>query len=204
MAHANAFREALEVYAQRPKDTSPLTATKEGDKQGESLVLSDSFIDKIVELTTRSTDVNYRQSLADDYRKAAMATISVKSAVEYDKQILELLRNARGGGSAADAESFKSSIAAIRAEVRRLITKTNEIYQIESTNLRPSSQLFSMTAPPATRIERSRSLATLALAGIAVLLIAFVLIILGILLQRSMREDREDEEAQHREAPTAA
>lgn len=191
-AHADGYRAALAVYAQRPENETATPASTEKPRSDTVMPqLNDSFLDRLVDLTARSSDVTYRQNLADEYRKATEATIPYAAAVAYDKQILDQLKNATGGGTPADAAQFQASIGEIRAEVRRLIGKTNEIYTIESANLRPASQLFTLSAPPATRVERSRSLTTLALFGIAVILIALVVAVIVILAQDSMRQDED-------------
>ena len=197
-ANANAYRDALALYAQRTNDTGVSSAASstasKGNPETVSPLINESFIDRLVELTSRSSDIEYRRNLANEYRKAAQAAIPYATAIAYDKQVLDQLQLGGGAVSPQDSAYYQSTTAAIRDEVRHLIGRINDIYQIESGNLRPSSQLFSMTAPPVTRNERSRSLTSIGLVGIVVMLSALVVVILFVLIRASMR-DEEDADA---------
>ena len=93
----------------------------------------------------------------------------------------------------SDEKTVRSEIDVSAAEVRQLIVKTNEIYQLLSRNLNASTQLFSLVGPPATRIERARTLARLALYGVALLLLAFPVIVILCLLHNRVREEEAAE-----------
>jgi hypothetical protein len=93
----------------------------------------------------------------------------------------------------ADERTVRAEIDGATAEVRRLIGKVNEISQLLSRNLNPSTQLFSTVGPPATHIERARSLSRLALYGVLVLLVALPVIVLLCLLHNRVREEEEAE-----------
>jgi len=197
---ADSIREAMAVYEQpatAPETTATATASKptgEQAKPGEAVTLSDTFLDRLMSLTGRSADAQYRQNLVDDYRKAVADTIPLKQAVAYDTQVLDELRKPSGGASTLNAAAVRAEVDQTRTEVGLLINKMNELFQIVSRNMTPSTQLFTVTGPPSTRTLRSVSLQRLALYGVLVLLIALPIIIVVCLLHNRVREEEAAEE----------
>ena len=156
--------------------------------------LSDSFLDRLLTLTSQSADMQYRQKLVDEYRIAAKETIPFEQAVAYDQQILQEVRGSSAGGAAVSAAAVQAQIVGTQQQVRALIGNVNQIYQVVSRNLNPSTQLFTTAATPTTRTERTRSLARLGLYYILVLLIALPAIIFACLLHNRVREEEATEE----------
>jgi hypothetical protein len=210
---ADQIRQAFAVYAldqralmtttQTPQRTPTSSAATPPAKEAmpgggtESVMpqLSDSFLDRLVSLTGRSQDVVYRQSVADDFRSASARIIPAQQAVDYDQEILQQIKSAPAGGPRRDPAVIGAEIEAVRAEARSLIAKVNEIYKSMSRNLNPSTELYSVTAPPLTRIERSASLTQLALYGVLFVLAALVIVsILCLIHDRFGREDEAEVE----------
>ena len=198
---AETARQALAVYAGDQRGlsvaSSEPTPTKSSARAtgGETVTpqLSDSFLDRLVALTSQSADTLYRQKLVDEYRGSVKDTIPLEQAVAYDQQILQEVRGS-GGGAPVNAATVQAQIAAAQQQVRQLISNVNQIYQAVSRNLNPSTQLFTVTAPPVTRTERARSLARLMLYFILILLIALPVIIVACLLHNRVREEEAAEE----------
>jgi len=67
----------------------------------------------------------------------------------------------------------------------------NELFQIVSRNMTPSTQLFTITGPPTTRVVRSITAARLSVVGLLAILIALPLIIVVALLHNRIREEEE-------------
>lgn len=197
-ARVNAAREALAMYSNeqrtvndtmttfnaRPRGTSPAG-------EGETVMpqLTDTFLERLIGLSKQAVDSEYRQKLVDDYRSALAATIPLQEAVNYQKQVLAEIRSGAAIGPRLDKSAVHDEIKGSTAEVRRLIGKTNEIYQLVSRTLSPSTQLFSVVGPPTTRIERTRTLSRLALYGVVILLIALPLVVLSCFLHNRVREE---------------
>jgi len=115
--------------------------------------------------------------------------IPIAQAVSYQKQVLDQMKSGVVAGPRSDEQTVRAEIDVSTAEVRRLIVKINEIYQLLSRNLNASTQLFSLVGPPTTRIERARTLARLALYGVVLLLVALPIIVVLCLLHNRMREE---------------
>ena len=201
-SEADAARDALALYnseqvantttAAAAGTTLPTPAQRTRPAgEGETVMpqLSDTFLDRLVSLTRQASDSVYRQKLVDDYRKAVGAMIPIAQAVSYQKQVLDQMKSGTVTGPRSDEKSVRAEIDVSAAEVRRLIVKVNEIYQLLSRNLNASTQLFTLAGPPTTRIERARTFARLALYGVVLLLVAFPVIVILCLLHNRVREE---------------
>lgn len=161
--------------------------------------LSDSFLDRLITLTGRASDIKYRQKLIEDYRKAAANTIPHQQAVAYDKQVIQETITATPAPR-SDATQVQKEIDSIRAEVGRMIAKTNQLFQIINQNMTPSAQLFTVADPPVTRVLRSISPSRLALYGVLIGLLALPLIVAACLLHNRVQEEHAAEEMADHEA----
>lgn len=205
---AQSAREAIAIYeepmtadraepASGQKSAPPQRAA--GNPSGSEAVmpqLSDTFLDRMLSLSGRSADVQYRQKLVEDYRRAVEMTIPIQQSIAYDNQVLDHVRNGgRTGASHADASGVRKQIEEARAELSRLLMQVNELFQITSTNMTPSTQLFTMTGAPTVRTVRAIPLQRLALYGILLLAISLPVIAVLCLLHNRIREEQRMEAA---------
>ena len=130
----------------------------------------------------------------DEYRIAARETIPFEQAVAYDQQLLREVRSGAGGGAPVNAAMVQAQIASAQQQVRQLIGNVNQIYQIVSRNLNPSTQLFTTVGTLTTRTERSRSLGRLGLYYLLILLLALPAIVVISLLHNRVHEEEAAEE----------
>ena len=208
---ARVLRDALILYTQKPNrgaDTAPRT-----DRAGEETApaqtvmpqLGESFLDRLVDLTDEGADRGYRQKLIDDIRKASLETVPLRSSVEYDRQLIETIQKPLPAGGDAEATEaiVRSQFDRIYADVSKTIADINEIYLVLSRNLNPSTELFTLTAPPTRRTERTISLKRLFLYGIVVFLISIPLILGAALLHNRFKEEEaaESNPAENAETP---
>ncbi|HKR64896.1 MAG TPA: hypothetical protein VJZ00_14275 [Thermoanaerobaculia bacterium] len=150
--------------------------------------ISDSFLDKLMQITTSSADHEYRQRLADAYREIAVGIVPIEQSVSYDRSVLELVRSAGGGGT-LPRDAAAQQIATTRQEARQLVTKIREMYDVLSTNLTPSTELMTVTGAPTSRVERTINIRQLGLYGILTCFIALPLIIFACLVHNRIREE---------------
>lgn len=211
---ADFTRESLLMYeqptaAERAQSLGPTRSAAEGSKGSEAVTpqLSDTFLDRLVTLSGRAADAQYRQQLVDAYRSAMTNTIPLKEAVAQDQELLKEVQKPSGGATALDAAAARAQIEQARAEVGQLMVKTNELFQIISNNMTPSTQLYTLTAPPTTRVLRAYSLPRLALFGLLLLLLSLPVILAGVLIHNRVREEEAAEvysaPPQQREVATA-
>jgi hypothetical protein len=202
-SYAEASRVALAMYTGQPTEALAQTQQQQQQQQqaeaqprtparsGNETVMpqvNDTFLDRLVQLTSSSADSEYRQTLADAYRKAAEAVAPVEQSVDYDRSLLELVRKP-ASGAAVSRELVDQQINTTRADVRQLVSEIREIYATLSENLNPSTELMTTTGTPTTRVERAVSVGRLGLYGLLTLFIAFPLILGGCLVHNRIREE---------------
>ncbi|HUJ14749.1 MAG TPA: hypothetical protein VLV86_25345 [Vicinamibacterales bacterium] len=155
--------------------------------------LSDTFIDRLLSLTTLSVDRQYREKLLDDYTTAARAAIPMEQSVAYDQQLLDEIRRPPAGNTAIDPPSINRQLSASRQQVREMIANVNELYHIISHNMNPSTQLFAMTAPATIHVERGMSAGRTLLFYILIVLLSIPVILFACLVHHRVREEEVTE-----------
>lgn len=163
---------------------------RQNDREAVMPQLSEGFLDRIVALSDRNADRDYRQRLTDDIRAASLASIPLGSAVEYDRQLIATLE---AGGAASDPGAiarFDAEWKSLIADVRESVRGVNEIYVIASRMLYPETELFRVLGPAATSTSRTSSPMRLALGGLLTLLIALPLILLGVFIHHRLSEEK--------------
>jgi len=161
--------------------------------------LSDSFLDRLIQLTASSMDSQYRQKLTDEYRQASLHIVPLQAAVAYHQSILEFVRSGVAGDT-IDPQVVDQQIQATREEVRGLVTRMQEIYRILSVNLNSSTELMTRTGSATTRVARAISVRQLALYGILTAFLTIPLLILLSLIHNRVREEDEATEVIRPEA----
>ena len=210
---ADSVRDSVALYEQpsatetaAPSATAAAKSSAAQGKGSESIMpqLSDTFLDRLVSMTGRAADAQYRQGLVDDYRRAVADTIPLKQAVAYDTEVLKELHNPGSGAANLDPTAVRAEIDRTRSEVGQLITKMNELFQLVSRNMTPSTQLFVITGPPITRVARSVSAARLALFGLLTFLLSIPVIIVLCFLHNRVHEEEATEDYLRQERKLAS
>jgi len=158
-----------------------------------SPILNDSFLDRLVSMSTQPDEVRYRQKAADDYQRATVAVIPAEQAVTYDKELLDLVKRGATGGVSATTPQIGTDLEAIRGESRALVAQVNEIYQILSRTMNPASQVYSVTQAPTTMIQRTGDLRRSFLGLLLVLLLTLPVTIIVCLVHNRVREEETEE-----------
>lgn len=198
---ADTIRQSFAVYSMRdftPENTINPGAhdqTRQQPQRSDTLMpqISDSFLDRLVTLTSQSSDVQYRQKLVDDYRRASQAVIPAQQATAYDQEVLTLVKSTASTPTSGEATGVRNEIISTKNEVKLLLGRVNNIYDVVSRNLSPSKELYTLTAPPVVRTEHSHSLSQLALFGVAVLALSLPVIVVLCLIHARVREEEANE-----------
>ena len=165
--------------------------------------INDTFLDRLVTLTSQSNDIQYRQKLVDDYRRASQAAIPAQQTVSYDQQVLAQIKDNANAPGSLQATEVRAEIEGTQNDVKQLLGRVNNIYDAISNNLSPSKELYTLTSPPVVRTEHSRSLAQLGLYGIGVLALSLPIIVVFCLIHARVREEEASESQLAVEAATA-
>ncbi|HEY0371680.1 MAG TPA: hypothetical protein VGD79_06740 [Thermoanaerobaculia bacterium] len=156
--------------------------------------ISDTFLDRLIQLTSRSADTDFRQKLATDYQVQALSLGPAEAAVAYDESALGSVRNVSGPVTPASAEQVEREITTTRGNVRQLAAKVQELHKVISENLNPATQLVTASTPR-TRVNRSLSLQTAFVLGILLLLVTLVLGVILSIFHSRVREGAAEEAA---------
>lgn len=206
-----AIRESLDLYTRTQAQSEGASTARSGNAPqggepdgapagGTSIVLTDTFLDRLMTLTTNAADVSYRQRQADQYRTLVTGTVPLQLAVAYDEQALREVE--RGSGPVPAPADIHQQVEVTRNEIRQLVVTMNEIYTTLSRNLNPSTALYSASVPY-SRVQRSVDLRRLALGGIFVFLLALPVILLGALIHHRVQREEREESAEETEALTS-
>lgn len=199
-SRAEVIRQALNAYVNRSEVVPDPEAPPDDDRQpsagrtpGDSVTpqLSETFLERLVALTSATGDMAYRQRLVDDFREAAMAIGPVEQAVAYDREVIAQLRSAAAGQSGVTAENVEQQIRAIEKQLHDTVLKVNELYATISRNLEPDTHMFKTIGVPTTRSERAIDPLRIATLGLLILLLSLPLIIAGVLIHNRMRQEDE-------------
>ncbi|MEA2235615.1 MAG: hypothetical protein QOC81_339 [Thermoanaerobaculia bacterium] len=206
--YADVIRQSFAVYSLDQRGFSPDSVTAAAataaappnqqhpqQQRSDTLMpqIGDSFLDRLLTLTSQSSDIQYRQKVADEYRRASEAVIPAQQSVAYDQEVLVQVRSSATAPIAGEADGVRNEIIATKNEVKQLLGRVNHIYDAVSANLNPSKELYTLTAPSVVRTEHSRSLFQLALYGVAVIALSLIVIIILCLIHARIREEEAAE-----------
>jgi hypothetical protein len=198
---AESHEKALAIYMNRlgegnSADAVTLTPPVQGSAPGQETVmpqLNESFIDRLISLTSNYGDSEYRQRLTDDYRRASLSILPLEQAVAYDRSVVAAMRSP-GASDGITREQARQDIDAARSEVRNLVLKVHEIYRLLSRSLNPSKELLTVTGGQSTRVERAVGIKRLALYGILTCFIALPIIVILCLIHNRIREEEAEDD----------
>ncbi len=185
-----ALRDSLTAYLQQASRATSAPETASGNvPQGSGTTVipqfGESFLDRIMEMSTEGNDLEYRQGMVDALREQSLAVVPLESEAEYYRQLLESLR----GFESRARPPQDSEIELIRTQVDSVVNgaiqatdQVNQIYTEVSKNLNPSTVLFSYTAPPSFSMERSVALSRVLLVGLLLVLVSIPLAIAAALI----------------------
>lgn len=205
------LRDALSLYTQKPANVfgDADTGQRSNDPSpgsGQTVMpqLGESFLDRLVSMTGELADREYRQKMVDEIKEAGLNTVPLLSLVQYDQQLIETVRKPAPPATPTDEaeQMVQRQFDAIYADVSKTIGDVNEIYATLSRNLNPSTELFTLTAPPTRRIERAISVEKLFLYGIVAFLISIPAILGAALLHNRFKEEEAAESTTAESAET--
>jgi len=175
-----AKQEALRNYAQ-PR-TAETPQPTEGRTPAITPQLSESFIDRIVQLSTQSVDVEYRQELTKEIIEDGLVLAELSRQVSYYESM-------RKGYSSTGASATPSADADVSRRMNqsfdalsRSMDQVQAIFDlISKQNLNPDNVVYSITSPLTTRTSSGLSLRKTVLNVFVTLFIAIIVIPLACL-----------------------
>ena len=163
---------------------------------GEAMMpqLGESFLDRLLEMSTMNSDVGYRQRLTDRVidESVAMAALEREQAYYEDlsRSVADLGSRSTDAGREGELTIIKARFEGAFDQVVTAVEQVNAIYdELSTQNLNPATLLYTVTAPFTMRTGRALSLRTVGLYGILVFMLSLVLVPLGCLLHSYFRRE---------------
>ena len=181
---------------------------------GEAMMpqLGESFLDRLVEMSTMNSDIEYRQRLTDRIIEESVAVAALEREQAYYEDLSRSVTDLGTRSGRADRErelvSVEAGFEGAFDQVVVAVDQVNAIYEELSThNLNPTTLLYTVTAPFTIRTEHTLSLRTAVSYGALVFMLSLFLVPLGCLahsyFQREVVVHREREERPAQTAPGA-
>ena len=155
--------------------------------QGVVPQLGESFLDRLMEMSTSNIDIGYRQQMTDRIIVERVAMAALEREQAYYEEISRALREL--GLSSGDVDR-EDELLRIESRFNRafdgvvaVVDQVNAIYEELSThNLNPTTLLYTVTMPFTMRTERALQQRTVALYGMLVFTLSLFLVPLGCLV----------------------
>jgi hypothetical protein len=180
------LEDALRDYEER----APAASAPAADARGPAVTpqLSESFIDKLVDLSTRSVDIKYRQDLAKRIVDEGLALAKLNAEAEYYQSMQRSFASVHAGANEAVAADVSHRTMQAFDELVHSMDQVQALYKIiTEQNLNPNNVLYSITTPFTVRSTSALSLRTLMLYLFVALLGSLIVISLACLAHAYFR-----------------
>jgi hypothetical protein len=157
--------------------------------------INDTFLDRIVRLSTRIDDRVFRQAMVTDIKNASVETIAPQANVLYDRELIETVKSARPGAADASTQArIKHEIDTVYADLQGVVTSLSEIHAAASQQLNPVTELFTFAAAPTVRREAALQPIRLIAFGLMLFLMSIPVVIAGCLIHERVEIENAAED----------
>jgi len=147
----NFYLEKTQRFTSQQMDTSSQQATNTGALSTTYIPqFGDSFLDRIVEMSTQGNDVQFRQEIASRIVEEGIKVAQIDKKVQYYTSLIEAmtLANKNTKENLEIIELIKSRFSEIESDIFTALDQMNAIYlSISNSNLRPQAELYTITDP---------------------------------------------------------
>ena len=156
-----AIQEPLREYVQRgPTAVAERPRQDAGGNEGtQAVTLSDSFLERLVDLSNSSNDAAYRQLKTDEIMTETRVLARIQSEISYYDELLE---SVKGGGSTRPVMTAQEARARLQTSHKNVATALGQftaLYEALSVeNLSPSTELYEITSPFSMQSVRALTL----------------------------------------------
>ena len=153
--------------------------------------LDQSFLDRIMALSTAQADAEYRRKLTDRLieESVKMAARS-REAAYYDDLVKELRgTTTRSVGSPEVVALIKTRSLEAFNEIAKGVEQTGAIYrELSALNLNPSTTLFSVSGPFSLQTQRSLTVKTVGLYFVLLMMLTLIVVPIGCLAHHAFKK----------------
>jgi hypothetical protein len=183
------LQAALQTFT--AESASSQSASTSGEAAGAGAIstqLSDTFLDRLIDIAGQSGAMEYRQDLTNRIIAAGEEGLQVDQDIAFYQETLRLLREAMRGArpEALRPEDVTEAFDAIQARVIETLELTSEAYErVSESTLNPRTTLYRIVGPFSVRTVAARSAQSLATTGAAAVVIS-IMFLLGFIVVRGM------------------
>lgn len=178
-----ALQSALRAYLQR--GGAAFTAGEVAIGGARSPVtpqLGESFIDRLLDLSSESTDMEYRQRLTDRIIQEGVVLADLNKQAQYYQAMRQSYASNRGNVDAALAAQVRTQAGLAYEEISRGAENVAALYdRIAEQNLNPTNVLYTLTSPFSVRTIPSLTPRTALMYFLGLMLTALFVIPLSVL-----------------------
>jgi hypothetical protein len=192
-----ALQDALRSYLHRGGMAGPASEGVTGlARTPVTPQLGESFIDRLLELSSESTDIEYRQMLTDRIIREGVFLADLNKQAHYYQSMRRSFSTARGGVNSAQEAEVRSRAERAHREIAHALEQVSALYdRIAEQNLNPTGILYTHTSPFVVRLVPSLSLRSTLMYFVGIMAAAAVAIPLIVLLLTYSRAARSSRPA---------
>jgi len=154
--------------------------------------IDQSFLDRIIALSTAKADSEYKRKLIDRVIEESDKMAAKAREATYYEALAKELQASLGGRTVGSPETvaiIKSRTAEAYDDVVKGIERTTMIYrEISALNLNPATTLLTPTAPFTSRTQRSVTAGTAVLYFLLVMMLTLLVVPVGCLIHHAIRK----------------
>jgi len=173
---------------------APAPGFPRGQGGSETLIpqFGESFLDRLMQMSSRNEDAEYRQGLTDRLIVERFKAAKLEREVAYYEALSRSLAAARAAGEGAGrAPTIEARMKTAFDQVATAMDHVVALYdQLSKNNLNPSTMLYTVTLPYTQQRVASFTLRQAALWGVALMILASFVLVLAVLIHDRFRPSR--------------
>ncbi len=205
------LEQALQQYSQQfvgsqssSAQPPPAAGFPRGQAGNETLIpqFSESFLDRLMQMSSRKEEVTYRQGLIDRLIAERFQAAKLEHEVAHYEALSRSLSTAHmPAGASAQAATIEARMKSAFDELGSAMDHVVALHdQLAKNNLNPSTLLYTVTHPYTQERLTPLTVRVAILWGVALLIVAFFVLVLAVLIHdrfhpanRRMAHTRRDE-----------
>jgi len=155
----------------------------------------ESFLDRLLAMSSQNNDLQYRQNLTDRIIAAGERSNSLAREESYYESVIAAVRRLPSGGVPRTSggsldQTVQVQFTQIHDAVNEALEQANAVYaQLSTQNLNPRTNLYTISSPFRVTTVRALTTRTLAFYGVLVVALALVAVPLGCVVHHYVRTD---------------
>ena len=144
---------------------------------------SESFLERLVQMSSRKEEVSYRQRLIDRVIDERFQAAELEREVAYYETLSRSVGAARMAGGSGQVPAIDARIKVVFDQLAAIMDQVVALQdQLAKNNLNPSTQLYTVTLPYTQERLVPFTLRVAALWGVALMIVAFFVLVLTALI----------------------